>query len=861
MSLQYKVSDQVLKVSDDSEQTQGIVAKYDAFLNLLCNGKYAFQRGAIQTPLAFLVSEKYAHTEALAVENFNSREGLQKRHESKSAFLERMPLRDRKAVSVDLATGAGKSYVIYGIAAIALAEGFVDKVLVLCPSLTIEDGLREKFGDFVGNSEFTAIMKEVGAVVATPGLKTGKDSINAGDICIENIHAVYERTGTSIRDSFSKQGTRVLVLNDEAHHIFSKADSATKKWLDFLMDPDFGFRYIVNFTGTPYIDNEYFPDVVYRYGLKQAIEDRVVKKPNYKEEQTYKEHPWEVTWDIHEKNRSDYGDKLKPITIVVTASIAKCVEVWDELVKFVMKRSKLARNEAEKRCIWVTSGVPSAKGDKARVEAVVKKPEKKRAENLQLLREVDDPENPVEWIVSVSMLTEGWDVKNVLQIVPHESRAFNSKLLIAQVLGRGLRVPAGIEQPLVTVNNHEKWEDEIRNLLRDVLEIENQLSWGYSPEKSEFLFPLFNLEYEPVQTTVETKTRRAKAPDIQFKPQEKVTEERSRFSETGTIMSEVENLGWVNIASAAKQLKMFLKGKDEKLAEAWPLKRIEKLILDGLKKAGQDASFLSKENLLALQQAFGPMFRPENQENPRVSQRPKNMLEVDLSAVPRQVFSESALKDHGTVYYGPDVEAGFTHEEVNLWKDYMGKRKAAKEVGEDVLSEDARQIVRALVPVDATKLKTPWNVLYTRYKPEHDFVALLIEHAALFTSFVKMPDKGFYAFPYSYKPANTAKTHVRNENFNPDFFMRLDSSNDILVVEIKHDDDTDNKQNMAKLRDGTKHFEVLNQKLAEAGEPWKYHFFFLSPRDFTNFFAAVKRGEFAGWKSTLMSELSSGADD
>ena len=33
------------------------------------------------------------------------------------------------------------------------------------------------------------------------------------------------------------------------------------------------------------------------------------------------------------------------------------------------------------------------------------------------------------------MLSEGWDVKNVFQIVPHEERAFNSKLLIAQVLG------------------------------------------------------------------------------------------------------------------------------------------------------------------------------------------------------------------------------------------------------------------------------------------------------------------------------------------------------------------------------------------------------------------------------------------
>jgi type III restriction enzyme len=45
------------------------------------------------------------------------------------------------------------------------------------------------------------------------------------------------------------------------------------------------------------------------------------------------------------------------------------------------------------------------------------------------------------------------DVKNVFQIVPHEERAFNSKLLIAQALGRDLRRPDGWkgEEPVVTV--------------------------------------------------------------------------------------------------------------------------------------------------------------------------------------------------------------------------------------------------------------------------------------------------------------------------------------------------------------------------------------------------------------------------
>src|ERR1035441_7562877 len=119
-----------------------------------------------------------------------------------------MPLRDRKSVSLDLATGAGKSYVMYALAALALAEGLADRVLVLCPSLTIEDGLLEKFTRLAGNAELAGIMQELGAVVVIPAVKRGNETIMAGDICVENIHAVYAATGSSIRDSFMGQGAR-----------------------------------------------------------------------------------------------------------------------------------------------------------------------------------------------------------------------------------------------------------------------------------------------------------------------------------------------------------------------------------------------------------------------------------------------------------------------------------------------------------------------------------------------------------------------------------------------------------------------------------------------------------------------------
>ena len=862
MSLQFRIADQVLTVDDKREATEAIVHKHDAFLNLLCTERYAFQRDAVRETLRFLVSDKYPNLERLARENWTAREPIRQRFESVDLYLERMPLKDRKAVSLDLATGTGKSYVMYALAAVALAEGLADRVLVLCPSLTIEEGLLEKFTALAGNGELSAIMKELGAAVAIPGIKRGNETVQAGDICIENIHAVYENAGSSIADSFRGHGMRALVLNDEAHHLFNQT-AKRSEWLKFLLHPDYGFRFIASVTGTAYVDDEYFPDVAYRYGLKQAIADKVVKKPNYKLEEIYHKHDWQKTYAIHDKNRADYGKQLKPISIIVTQEIVRCVEVWRELVDFLVKKEKISQSEAEKKVIWVTSGVPSSGDAKERVAGVYSprddkdSPEKRRKENLALLREVDDPASEIEWIVSVSMLTEGWDVKNVFQIVPHESRAFNSKLLIAQVLGRGLRVPPGLDrQPLVTINNHEAWSEEIGELLKEVLEVENTLSWGYDERRKKFVFPLHNLRYEPEQKTVEAKHEKARGPDVKFHPQDKKTTEYSTFSETGKLAVEIEHRDFVEIEDAVKLMRLFLREKDEMLAKAWPKKTLREFIVSRLKAAGQDATFLSKENRLRLQQGFGPMFRELGTEHPRMSQTAKEIVPVDLTAIPRQTFSESTLREHGTVWHVKDETAPFSGHEVHLWEQYQKWKKIAG-IDESGLAENAREIAQRIHQVDLTAFKSPWNIHYASHEPERKFSDLLFENANLFEAFVKMPNQGGYSFPYSYKPTKAGKTHVANENFNPDYFIRVRAKHDILAVEIKSDDD-DSNRNKAKCRDGLKHFQTLNTKLAEKGEAWHYHFYFLSPEDYTHFFQQVVQGTFAGWTSGLMQELAQG---
>ena len=77
-------------------------------------------------------------------------------------------------------------------------------------------------------------------------------------------------------------------------------------------------------------------------------------------------------------------------------------------------------------------------------EAESEEPGKRRSDAAEALRQVvatvgkpGQPGEQVRCVVSVSMLTEGWDANNVTQVLG--IRAFGSQLLCEQVVGRGLR--------------------------------------------------------------------------------------------------------------------------------------------------------------------------------------------------------------------------------------------------------------------------------------------------------------------------------------------------------------------------------------------------------------------------------------
>jgi type III restriction enzyme len=260
----------VLRVTPNIDPAIWDESKYEVFLDELC-GMREYQKEAIRTTLRYLLGGKYANLRELAKENFDANDEIRTRYGSWLGMQRHLQLPDQLSCSIDLATGTGKSYVLYGLAAILLSEGSVDRVLVLCPSNTIEAGLLEKFRDLAGSADLRDALPE-GTKIRAPRIINASETIVDGSICVENYHAILEHVKSSIRDSLTGRGGRMAVLNDEAHHVANESASNAKKWKEFLLNPDYGFRRVVGVSGTCYVGDDYFADVVSRYSLRQAIE-------------------------------------------------------------------------------------------------------------------------------------------------------------------------------------------------------------------------------------------------------------------------------------------------------------------------------------------------------------------------------------------------------------------------------------------------------------------------------------------------------------------------------------------------------------------------------------------------------------
>ncbi len=181
--------------------------------------------------------------------------------------------------------------------------------------------------------------------ISAPKIINASESIVDGSICVENYHAILEHVKSSIRDSLIGQGCaggraerrgpprrqRVRRKRQEVEGV--PAQSGVRLPLS-----------CVGVSGTCYVGDEYFADVVCRYSLRQAIEQRFVKTVEYVAEMPQTDNPDEK-WQLIYNRHQDWKKKLKkrrirPLTIIVTKDIKSCERVAEELQAFLQETER-----------------------------------------------------------------------------------------------------------------------------------------------------------------------------------------------------------------------------------------------------------------------------------------------------------------------------------------------------------------------------------------------------------------------------------------------------------------------------------------------------------------------------------------
>ncbi|KAF0194361.1 MAG: Type III restriction enzyme res subunit [Bacillota bacterium] len=825
----FRTEDLVLGVSNAVDRRIWDESRYEAFLDELC-GDREYQKDAIKAAMRYLLGGNYTCLRDLARENYHSNVHLQRRHGTWAAFESQLQLPEQLSATIDLATGTGKSYVLYGLAALMLAEGAVDRVLVLCPSTTIETELLKKFRHLASQSSLRDLLP-AGAVIAAPSIINATETIAAGCICVENYHAVLEHVRSSIRDSLANIGSRVLILNDEAHHVANDSQAKIKKWKEFLLDERFGFKYIVGLSGTCYVGNDYFSDVILRYSLRNAIEQRYVKKAAYVTELPATRHTdakWQMICNKHVEIRSRLRSRgILPLTIIVTATIARCKDVAEELRGFLRENQQLTAEEAEEKVLVVYNNAP----DVARLPLV------------------DLSQSTVEWIVSVSMLNEGWDVKRVFQIVPHEERAFNSKLLISQVLGRGLRVPEGWvgDQPEVTVFNHDAWAPRIRQLVNEILEMELRLQVKIVDD-SPFSFSIHDITYE-IEENVLVREKEgpynmlekeyvdlaSEAPreDVGIELERATTGERFKWQTSishktytaremaWTIYERLEE--WEGSAGLNAE-------RSGVYTSQFPVERLERIVLNSLARINQqEVTDSMRQRFL---QALGTLNRGAT-EVVRYIPKVRDFGEISTDRRPASSVSASELRSTKTLFYTDTTKASLPGDQLPFYEDVTEPGSGFK-----VIQVQNRH-----------DFKTPMTGVIADSENEKRFINMLIQpqNVSFYDSWLKSSPQGFYGVDFIWKKRNATK----KARFNPDIFIKM--GNVIVIVEIKGDEELTepSEENRKKREYAQAHFDRINDILEAREALTRYKLVFLTERNFGQFFQSLRQGNLMAYRSEL----------
>ncbi|MBE2940818.1 DEAD/DEAH box helicase [Anoxybacillus flavithermus] len=376
-----------------------------------------------------------------------------------------------------LATGVGKTRLMGAfIAYLHMAKG-IRNFFVLAPNLTIYEKLIQDFTPntpkyvFKGLSSFankqpniiTGDNYEQQALFLEDPLAVNINIFNISKINSEvrsgkspRIKRLSEYLGQSYYD-YLKSLPDLVLLMDESHRY--RATAGVKAINE--LNPILGLE----LTATPQVESGSktipFKNVIYSYPLYKAMEDGYVKEPavatreNFNPEKLNQEQLERLKLEdgvrVHEETKLELelyarenNEKLvKPFILVVAQDTKHAEDLMN-----MMESDDFFEGRYKGKVITVHSNQRGEEKD----------------ETIKELLALEDPHSKVEIVIHVNMLKEGWDVTNLYTIIP--LRAANSKTLVEQSIGRGLRLPYGKRTGVpavdrLTIIAHDKFQEII----------------------------------------------------------------------------------------------------------------------------------------------------------------------------------------------------------------------------------------------------------------------------------------------------------------------------------------------------------------------------------------------------------------
>lgn len=333
----------------------------------------------------------------------------------------------------DLATGVGKTF-IAGALIDYLFEAGVRNIVFVTPGSTIQKKTIDNFTP--GHRKYLRGLRSRPMVVTLDDLETGNVAAALDDesqlklfvFTVQSLlrpnsndarraHRAHESLGVALYDYLQTQDD-VVVIADE-HHIYYSGNA--KKFQAAI--EDLNASATIGLTATPH--DPASPNIVYKYPLAEAIADGFVKIPVLVARQ-----------DGRKDLRTQMADGVALLDAKAQVMEAYCQRTHKKPVQpilFVVAERIDEANEIRD----MLAGPDFLDGDDKVLLVTSEEPD----QTLALLDTLEDDGSPIRAVVSVSMLKEGWDVKNIYCIAA--VRALESQLLTEQILGRGLRLPFG----------------------------------------------------------------------------------------------------------------------------------------------------------------------------------------------------------------------------------------------------------------------------------------------------------------------------------------------------------------------------------------------------------------------------------